>query len=130
MKRPPPTPTRPVTLVPHTPLVRSYCPVNAGREYASVDISERTLREVHLPAFVAAVEAGVATIMPAFTDLNGVPMTAHKALLQDYMRGELGFDGVLVSDYNARSEEHTSELQSLMRISYAVFCLKKKKYKI
>src|SRR3546814_7728654 len=113
MKRPPPTPTRPVTLVPHTPLVRSYGPVNAGREYASVDISERTLREVHLPAFVAAVEAGVATIMPAFTDLNGVPMTAHKALLQDYLR----------------SEEHTSELQSLMRISYAVFCLKKQKHR-
>lgn len=82
----------------------AYGPVNAGREYASVDISERSLREVHLPAFVAAVEAGVATIMPAFTDLNGVPMTAHKALLNDYLRGELGFDGVLVSDYNAIGE--------------------------
>lgn len=82
----------------------AYGPVNAGREYAAVDISERTLREVHLPAFVAAVEAGVATIMPAFTDLNGVPMTAHKLLLQDYLRGELGFDGVLVSDYNAIGE--------------------------
>lgn len=82
----------------------AYGPVNAGREYASVDISERTLREVHLPAFVAAVKAGVATIMPAFTDLNGVPMTAHKTLLQDYLRGELGFDGVLVSDYNAIGE--------------------------
>ncbi|NGY04664.1 glycoside hydrolase family 3 N-terminal domain-containing protein [Solimonas terrae] len=82
----------------------AYGPVNAGREYASVDISERTLREVHLPAFVAAVKAGVATIMPAFTDLNGIPMSAHKPLLQDYLRGELGFDGVLVSDYNAIGE--------------------------
>jgi beta-glucosidase len=82
----------------------AYGAVNAGREYAPVDISERTLREVHLPAFVEAVKAGVATIMPAFTDLNGVPMTAHKALLQDYLRGELGFDGVLVSDYNAIAE--------------------------
>ncbi len=82
----------------------AYGPVNAGREYASVDISERTLHEVHLPPFEAAVAAGVATIMPAFTDLNGIPMTAHTELLRDYLRGRLGFDGVLVSDYNAIGE--------------------------
>ncbi len=82
----------------------AYGPVTAGRDYAPVDISERTLREVHLPAFVAAVEAGAVAIMPAFTDLAGIPMTAHKALLRDYLRGELGFDGVLVSDYNAIRE--------------------------
>jgi beta-glucosidase len=82
----------------------AYGPVTGGRDYASVDISERTLREVHLPAFAAAVGAGAAAIMPAFTDLAGVPMTAHRALLRDYLRGELGFDGVLVSDYNAIRE--------------------------
>jgi len=82
----------------------AYGPVSAGREYASVDISERQLREVHLPAFAEAVKAGVATIMPAFTDLNGIPMTAHKGLLRDYLRGELGWDGVLISDYNAIGE--------------------------
>jgi beta-glucosidase len=82
----------------------AYGPVTGGRDYASVDISERTLREVHLPAFAAAVRAGAAAIMPAFTDLAGIPMTAHKALLRDYLRGELGFDGVLVSDYNAIAE--------------------------
>ena len=82
----------------------AYGPVTGGREYAPVDISERTLREVHLPAFAAAVRAGTAAIMPAFTDLAGIPMTAHKALLRDYLRGELGFDGVLVSDYNAIRE--------------------------
>lgn len=82
----------------------AYSPVMAGREYASVDISERTLREVHLPAFAASVKARVETIMPAFTDLNGVPMTAHVPLLRDYLRGELGFEGVLVSDYNAIGE--------------------------
>jgi len=82
----------------------AYGPVTAGREYASVDISERTLREVHLPPFVAAVAAGVATIMPSFTDLAGIPMTAHIGLLRDYLRGELGFEGVLVSDYNAIGE--------------------------
>ncbi len=82
----------------------AYSPVMAGREYAAVDISERTLREVHLPGFVAAIEAGVATLMPAFTDLNGVPMTAHIPLLRDWLRGEMGFDGVIVSDYNAIAE--------------------------
>src|SRR4029077_12467952 len=64
----------------------AYGPVTAGRDYASVDISERTLREVHLPPFEAAVAAGVAAIMPAFTDLAGIPMTAHTALLRDYLR--------------------------------------------
>ena len=82
----------------------AYGAVNGGRDYAPVDISERTLRELHLPAFAAAVRAGAAAIMPAFTDLAGIPMTAHKALLRDYLRGELGFDGVLVSDYNAIRE--------------------------
>lgn len=82
----------------------AYGAVTAGREYASVDISERTLREVHLPPFEAAVRAGVASIMPAFTDLAGIPMTAHAALLDGWLRGRLGFDGVLVSDYNAIAE--------------------------
>jgi beta-glucosidase len=82
----------------------AYGPVTAGREYASVDISERSVREVHLPAFAQAVAAGVAAVMPAFTDLGGVPMTANVALLRDCLRGELGFDGVLVSDYNAIAE--------------------------
>ena len=82
----------------------AYGPVTAGREYASVDISERTLHEVHLPPFDAAVAAGVATIMPSFTDLAGIPMTANTALLRDYLRHKLGFDGVLVSDFNAIGE--------------------------
>jgi beta-glucosidase len=82
----------------------AYGAVTAGREYASVDISERTLREVHLPAFAQAVAAGVAGVMPAFTDLAGIPLTANVALLRDCLRHELGFDGVLVSDYNAIAE--------------------------
>ncbi len=82
----------------------AYGAVLAGREYASVDVSDRTLREVHLPPFEAAVKAGVAAIMPAFTSIDGVPMTAHLPLLKDYLRGELGFDGVLISDYNAVAE--------------------------
>jgi beta-glucosidase len=82
----------------------AYGPVTAGRDYASVDASERSLREVHLPPFAAAVAAGAAAVMPAFTDLAGVPMTAHAALLRGWLRGRLGFDGVIVSDYNAIAE--------------------------
>jgi beta-glucosidase len=81
-----------------------YGAVTAGREYASTDMSEEMLREVYLPPFRAAVEAGVAAVMPAFTDLNGVPLTASAFLLQEVLRGELGFDGVIVSDYHAVAE--------------------------
>jgi beta-glucosidase len=82
----------------------AYGSVTAGRDYAPVDISERTLHEVHMVPFAAAVSAGATAIMPAFTDLNGVPMTANKDLLRDWLRGRLGFDGVLISDYNAIAE--------------------------
>ncbi len=82
----------------------AYGPVTAGREYASVDISERTVLEVHLPSFAAAVAAGVAAVMPAFIDLAGIPMTANTALLRTRLRGQLGFEGVIVSDYNSIGE--------------------------
>ncbi len=81
-----------------------YGAVTAGREYASVDISERTLLEVHLPAFAAAVQAGVVAIMPAFIDLAGVPMTANASLLRGRLRGRLGFEGTIISDYNSIGE--------------------------
>ncbi len=86
---------------------KHYCAygcVTAGRDYAPVDISDRTLHEVHMPPFAAAVSAGVAAIMPAFTDLNGVPMTANRRLLRDWLRDRFGFDGVVISDYNAIAE--------------------------
>jgi beta-glucosidase len=82
----------------------AYGPVTAGREYAAVDISDRTVLEVHLPPFAAAVASGVATVMPSFTDLAGVPMTMHRGLLLGWLRDKQGFDGVIVSDYNAIGE--------------------------
>lgn len=82
----------------------AYGAVTAGREYASVDVSERTVREVYEPPFAAAVDSGVAAVMPAFTDLAGIPMTAHAVMLQGRLRQTLGFDGVLISDYNAVAE--------------------------
>jgi beta-glucosidase len=82
----------------------AYGGVTAGREYASVDVSERTLREIYLPPFSAAVAAGTAAVMPAFIALAGMPMTANAPMLQGWLRGELGFKGVLISDYNAVAE--------------------------
>src|SRR5450631_3514017 len=82
----------------------AYGAVTAGRDYASVDVSERTVREVHMPAFAAAVTAGVAAVMPGFTDIAGIPMTANVALLRGWLRGRWGFKGVIVSDYNAIAE--------------------------
>jgi beta-glucosidase len=79
----------------------AYGAVTAGREYASAEVSERTLHEIYLPPFAAAVAAGTAAIMPAFIDVSGAPMTANAKLLQGWLRGIVGFDGVLISDYNA-----------------------------
>ncbi len=81
-----------------------YGAVRAGREYTSVDMSERLLHEVYLPPFKAAVEAGVACIMPAFVDLNGTPMSIHIQILRRLVRESWGFDGVMVSDWSSVAE--------------------------
>ena len=82
----------------------AYGAAEAGRDYNTTDLSERTLREVYLPPFKAAVDAGVGTIMTAFNDLNGVPATGNPFLLTDVLRGEWKFDGFVVSDYTAVME--------------------------
>ena len=82
----------------------AYGAVTAGREYASADVSERTLHEIYLPPFAAAVAAGTAAVMPAFIDVAGMAMTANAKLLQGWLRGVVGFEGVLISDYNAVAE--------------------------
>ena len=67
-------------------------------------MSDRTLREIYLPPFSAAVAEGTAAVMPAFMDIAGAPMTANAPLLQGWLRGDLGFQGVVISDYNAIAE--------------------------
>ncbi len=69
-----------------------------GRDYNSADLSERALRTVHLPPFEAAVGAGAASVMAAFTSVSGIPMHAHRRLLTDVLKQEWGFDGVVVGD--------------------------------
>lgn len=82
----------------------AYGGAEAGRDYNTVDLSERALREIHLPPFKAAVDAGVGTLMTAFNDVSGVPATANAFTLTDVLRGEWGFRGFVVSDYTAIPE--------------------------
>jgi beta-glucosidase len=82
----------------------AYGGAEAGRDYSTVDISERTLREVYLPPFRAAVNAGVATLMSAFDSLNGIPATANPHLLDEILRREWKFEGFVVSDWDAVGE--------------------------
>ena len=72
-----------------------------GRDYDEVNLSESELRNVYLPPFAAAIEAGAGNVMTAYMDLDGVPATGNAWLLTDVLRGALGFEGFVVSDANA-----------------------------
>ena len=78
-----------------------YGAAEAGREYNTVDMSDRTLRTTYFPPFKAALDAGVGTFMSAFNDLNGVPASGNPYTLSQVLRGEWKFDGVVVSDYTS-----------------------------
>ncbi len=82
----------------------AYGAAEAGRDYNAVEMSERTLREVYLPPFHAAVDAGVATLMSAFESVNGAPATANGHLLDEILRREWKFKGFVVSDWDAVAE--------------------------
>ena len=82
----------------------AYGAAQAGRDYHTVDISERTLRDVYLPPFKAALDEGVATIMTSFNEYDGIPASGSKFLLTDVLRGEWGFDGFVVTDYTSINE--------------------------
>ncbi len=82
----------------------AYGAVSGGMDYNTVDISPQTLREVHLPPFKAAFDAGALSTMSSFNEINGVPASANRELLTDILRGEWGFKGFVVSDYTADME--------------------------
>ena len=82
----------------------AYGGAEGGRDYNTVDISERLLREVYLPPFKAAIDAGAGSVMASFNDLNGVPLHAHEQLIDGVLREEWGWDGILVSDYTGVME--------------------------
>ena len=81
-----------------------YGAVQAGREYAATDMSTQQLFNDYLPPYKAAVDAGAATVMSAFTSLNGVPASANPYLLTQILRQEWGFGGTVLSDYQAIQE--------------------------
>lgn len=82
----------------------AYGAAEGGRDYNTVDISEWVLRNVYLPPFKAGIEAGAGSVMNSFNIVNGIPAAGNKKLLRDLLRDELGFDGILISDYGAIDE--------------------------
>jgi len=82
----------------------AYGAVGGGMEYNSVDISEATLHDLHLPPFKAGIEAGALSLMTAFNDVNGIPATAHRGLLTGVLREQWGFRGLVVSDFASDAE--------------------------
>lgn len=82
----------------------AYGAAQAGRDYHTVDISERVLREIYLPPYKAAIDAGAATVMTSFNELDGVPASGSKFLMTDILRKEWGFKGFVVTDYTSIME--------------------------
>ena len=84
--------------------IAAYGAVEAGRDYNTVDMSEREFRQYYLPAYKAAIEAGAEMLMTSFNILNGIPSTVNQWLIQEIIRKELGFKGIIISDYGAIEE--------------------------
>jgi beta-glucosidase len=82
----------------------AYGAAEAGRDYNTVDMSERVLRDTYLPPFKALVDAGVRTFMTSFNEISGIPSTANSFLLRDILKSEWKFDGFVVSDYTGINE--------------------------
>ncbi|MEX2369885.1 MAG: beta-glucosidase BglX [Bacteroidales bacterium] len=82
----------------------AYGAPQAGRDYHTVDMSDRVLREVYLPPFKAAIDAGVGSVMTSFNEVDGMPVTGSKYLLDDILRKEWGFNGFIVTDYTGITE--------------------------
>ena len=81
-----------------------YGAAEGGRDYNSTMISERSLRNTYFPAFKATAEAGAATLMTSFNEIDGIPSTGNKWLLKNVLRDEWGWDGMVVTDWNSAGE--------------------------
>jgi len=98
----------------------AYGAAIGGRDYNTVNLSEPLLRNIYLPPFKTAIDAGSATVMSAFNEINGIPATGNEFLLKNVLREELQFDGFVVSDWDsvtemiahgfASDEKHAAEL--------------------
>lgn len=81
-----------------------YSAAEAGRDYNTAEITNTSLHNTYLPPFQAGINAGAASIMNSFNVMDSVPVVINKKVCRDILRGEMGFEGVLISDYNALSE--------------------------
>ncbi len=82
----------------------AYGAAEGGRDYNSVELSEQTLYNVYLPPFKAALDAGAATFMTSFNDLNGIPMTGNKGMVRDLLKDKWEFNGLVISDWTSIQE--------------------------
>ncbi|HTB82289.1 MAG TPA: beta-glucosidase BglX [Candidatus Sulfotelmatobacter sp.] len=100
----------------------AYGAAMAGRDYNTVDMSERMLREVYLPPYRAAIDAGALSVMSSFNELNGTPATANSFLLTKILRDEWGFTGFVVTDYGSINEmvNHGSALDEAVAAGQAL----------
>jgi len=94
----------PLTLMACAKHYVAYGAAEGGRDYNTADMSERTLREIYLPPFEAAVRAGAGSVMSAFNEISGIPASANKFTLRDILKGEWNFNGLVVSDWNSIAE--------------------------
>ncbi len=85
----------------------AYGAATAGRDYSGVELCERTLLEDYLPSYEAAIKAGAPLVMSAFNTINRIPCSTNKWLLRKILREQMGFDGVVISDYSAIEETIT-----------------------
>ncbi|SFH53793.1 beta-glucosidase BglX [Pisciglobus halotolerans] len=76
----------------------------AGRDYNTVEMTERTLREQYLPAYKEGIDAGAKLVMTSFNTIDGIPATGNQKLMRNLLREEMGFDGILISDWGAIGE--------------------------
>lgn len=81
-----------------------YGAAQAGRDYHTVDMSERTMYQEYLVPYKAAIDAGSASVMSSFNDINGIPAAANQWLLTDVLRKQWGFTGLVATDYTALNE--------------------------
>ena len=96
--------SRPDTILATAKHFAAYGAAQAGRDYHTVDISERTMRDVYLPPFKAAADAGAATFMTSFNEYDGVPASGSRYLLTEVLREKWGFKGFVVTDYTSINE--------------------------
>ena len=95
-------------------------PETAGRlrlDQGDTEVDEATLRRIHLPGYISAIEAGVGSIMPSYSSWNGVKCSGSKRLLTEILKEELGFEGFLISDYNAIDQIDPSDPKKSIMIS-------------